>query len=130
MLPIWILIAAVDGAAFVVIGAAGSHGVIADPSLGRLFDTASDNHAVHALALLAIGFAGGRLNGAARGLVHTAAAAFLIGSGLFSGLLYFHAFAGSSPLPWLTPIGGALMILGWLALAAAGAVTLRRSPAD
>ena len=129
MLRLWILLAALDGATFVIIGAAGNHGVICDPVLVRLFDTASDYHAIHALAVLAIGFAGGRCGGVARRLVHAAAFAFVLGSGLFSGSLYLHAFVGVAPVAWLTPVGGGLMILGWLALAASAGLMLRRAPA-
>ena len=67
--------------------------------------------------------------GVARRLVHAAAFAFVLGSGLFSGSLYLHAFVGVAPVAWLTPVGGGLMILGWFALAASAAVMLRRPPA-
>jgi uncharacterized membrane protein YgdD (TMEM256/DUF423 family) len=124
---LWLVIAALDGAAFVVIGAAGGHGVIADATLQRLFDTASDYHAWHALALLAVAMGQGRLEGAARRLASVAAMLWLVGTVLFSGSLYIHAFIGAAPIPAATPVGGASLIFGWLVLAAAGLVVLRRS---
>lgn len=122
---LWLVIAALDGGAFVVIGAAGGHGVIADAALQRLFDTASDYHAWHALALLAVAMGHARLEGAARRLASVAAALWLAGTILFSGSLYLHALGGASPLPAATPVGGACLIVGWLVLAAAGFVAWR-----
>ncbi|MDA0369436.1 MAG: DUF423 domain-containing protein [Proteobacteria bacterium] len=130
MSPVWIVLAALDGAALVVLGAAGGHGVISDPALIRLFDTAADYQAWHMLALLGIGFGGGRLFGTAKWLISAAGAAFLVGSALFCGSLYVHALSGSAPLPWAAPIGGTIMILGWVALAAAGLALLRARSAD
>jgi len=123
MSPLLLLLAALDGAAFVIIGAAGGHGVINDASLQRLFDTASDYHAVHALALLAVSAAArsvGRWAFAAAGLM-------LAGTVLFSGSLYLHAVNGTPPLPMATPLGGILLILGWAALAVGAALALRRN---
>jgi uncharacterized membrane protein YgdD (TMEM256/DUF423 family) len=126
MLPIWIVLAAVDGAALVITGAAGGHGVIEDPALVRLFALASDYQAWHAVVLLAIGLAGGRAAGLSQRLVHGAAVAFLLGTVLFSGSLYAHALIGSVPISGLTPIGGGILIVGWILLALAGLSLLFR----
>lgn len=127
MLPVWLFLGALDGAALVVIGASGSHGVIADADLVRLFALAADYQGWHAVVLVAIGFGGGRASGGARWLMHLAAAAFLVGSVLFSGSLYLHAFTGVVLVPMATPLGGGFLILGWLVLAAAAIVWWRRA---
>jgi uncharacterized membrane protein YgdD (TMEM256/DUF423 family) len=127
MLPFWLLLGALDGAALVVIGAAGSHGVIEDPARVRLFGLAADYHAWHALALVTIGFAGGRATGGARRLLHATAMAFFVGTILFSGSLYVHALTGGVAVPMVTPLGGGILILGWIFLAAAGTSLMRKS---
>lgn len=126
MLAIWIFLAALDGAALVMIGAAGGHGVIEDPGLMRLFALAADYQAWHGVALLAIGLAGGRVSGLPRRLLHATAIAFLLGTVLFSGSLYVHALTGTVPIPVLTPLGGGIFIVGWFVLAAAGLSLMRR----
>jgi uncharacterized membrane protein YgdD (TMEM256/DUF423 family) len=58
---------------------------------------------------LALANRAGRLNAAAGALL-------LIGATLFSGEIYLGAFAGDHAFIMAAPIGGALMILGWLIL--------------
>jgi uncharacterized membrane protein YgdD (TMEM256/DUF423 family) len=125
MFPVWLILGALDGAILVVLGAAGSHGAIQDPELVRLFALAADYQGWHAVALLAIGLGGGRVEGGGRRLIHFAAAAFLVGTILFSGSLYVHAFTGVAPIPMAAPFGGGFLILGWLLLIATGVVLLR-----
>ena len=50
-------------------------------------------------------------------LLNAAGALFAAGTLLFSGTLYIEAITGSAPLPMAAPIGGTLLIVGWLALA-------------
>ena len=126
MLPTWLFLAALDGMALVIIGAAGGHGVIEDPELVHLFALAADYQAWHGLALLAIGLAGGRASGRPRRLIHVTAGAFLLGTVLFSGSLYLHALTGAVPIPVLTPLGGGILIVGWLVLAVAGLTLIGR----
>lgn len=116
----WLLLAALDGALFVVLGATGRHGTIAAPDLQRLFDTANAYHAWHALAVLGVAVAVAQMPLLARRLARFAGAAFLLGSTLFCGPLYLRALWEMSALGPLTPVGGALLIVGWLSLAAAG----------
>jgi uncharacterized membrane protein YgdD (TMEM256/DUF423 family) len=126
MLPIWLFLAALDGMALVIIGAAGGHGVIEDPARVRLFGLAADYQAWHGVALLAIGLAGGRASGLPRRLIHVTAGAFLLGTGFFSGSLYLHALTGAAPIPVLTPVGGGILIVGWFVLAVAGLTLIGR----
>ena len=65
-----------------------------------------------AAAGLAIANRVGRLNAAAGG-------ALLGGAFMFSGEIYFGAYTGNHSLIMLAPVGGTLMILGWIALAIA-----------
>jgi uncharacterized membrane protein YgdD (TMEM256/DUF423 family) len=126
----WLRIGAVWGFLAVSMGAFGAHGLqgrfqsLAQQSSGlsyeRLqanFQTAAQYHMYGALALLAVGC----LAATGRGGVALQASGwlFLLGSLTFAGSLYVLSVTG---LPWLgaiTPIGGALMLAGWLALAVA-----------
>jgi uncharacterized membrane protein YgdD (TMEM256/DUF423 family) len=65
----------------------------------------------HALALLACGFWAGR----GRRLVDLAGTAFMAGIVLFCGAVYAQALAGVM-LPMVAPVGGSLLMLGWLLL--------------
>ena len=69
----------------------------------------------HALALLGIGLwapRGGRLADAARRRL------FALGLLLFCGAVYSPALGGVQPRPSSAPVGGTLLMLGWLLLAA------------
>lgn len=114
----WWLGAALSGALVVMAGAFGAHaleGALA-PRLVAAFETGVRYQAWHTLALLAVlawrgtsALAGQRL---AMGL-------WAAGIALFSGSLYAMALTGARGLGMITPLGGVLMIAGWLALAAA-----------
>ena len=107
-----ILFAALNGAMAVVLGAFAAHG--AGPAVKTLLTTGAHYQLAHALfALFAATWAGGgRLGriggwlGASGGLVFALALSFI---GLF-GLRFMGAVA---------PIGGLLMIAGWILLAIA-----------
>lgn len=101
----------------VMAGAFGAHALTDQltPRLLAAFETGVRYQAWHTLALLAVlawrattPLAGQRL---ALGL-------WLAGIGLFSGSLYALALTGLRGLGLVTPIGGLLLIAGWLALAA------------
>lgn len=63
-----------------------------------------------AAACLAISNRSGRLN-----LV--AGALMLIGAGLFAGEIYWSSFDDNHPFHMLAPVGGSLLMLGWIVLA-------------
>ena len=101
------LLAALSGAVAVIAGAYGAHG--ADGPAAEWLKTGSHYHLVHAVAALAL---------LGRPLGRAAGWCFVAGGGVFAGTLY--AMALGAPL-WfgaITPIGGALLIVGWLVLAA------------
>lgn len=109
-----VAVAALYGAAGVATAAAAAHRVN-DPLLG----TASTFLLLHALAVLGFVAVAGAY-GAGR-LLTVPAWLLAIGVLLFSGSLMLKVFLGASPLPAAAPIGGTLLIVGWLA-AAIGAV--------
>ncbi len=125
LIPFWLIVAGLDGALLVGLGASGAHGIEAGADAEALFETATQYHAWHALAIALIGFAGGRAEAAAGRTVHAAGALFLAGTVLFCGALYVRAFGGGGLFPMAAPIGGTLLILGWLALAVVGGLALR-----
>ena len=117
----------------VVLGAFGAHwleGAVVDWGLEpdeqqRRLDTwevAVRYQMYHALALLAVGLLAARQAG--RGLA-AVSWLFIVGVLIFSGCLYALVISGVKILGAIVPIGGTLMIAGWVVLAIACA---RRSP--
>jgi uncharacterized membrane protein YgdD (TMEM256/DUF423 family) len=96
----------------VALGAFGAHGLrgLLTPEALGWWQTAVQYQLWHALGLLAIGAA--RLDG-----LRAAAALLLAGTLVFSGSLYAMALTDLRWLGAVTPVGGALMIGGWLLLA-------------
>jgi len=115
----WAVVAgALIGGSGVLAGAFGAHALRGqlDPERLAVFETAARYQLLHALALFC-----------AAGVAHAwpgrwaDAAAALLGLGivLFSGSLYLLVFTGERLFGAVTPLGGSLLILGWLALALA-----------
>lgn len=96
----------------VALGAFGAHGLrnVLGPTELGWWNTAVQYQMWHATGLLALG---------AWRLPNTGAAAVLlvVGTLVFSGSLYVMALSGWRMLGMITPIGGTLMIAGWLLLA-------------
>lgn len=109
----WVLIGAVWGFLGVALGAFGAHGLPRDTSAQALdwWKTAAQYHLAHALALLLTGTLG--LLGAR---VDAAGWCFLAGSAIFSGTLYAMTLGAPRLLGAVTPLGGLLLLLGWLLL--------------
>ena len=104
-----VALAALSGALAVAAGAFGAHG--ASGAAVEWLKTGAHYQLVHALAtLLAV-----RLE--ARG----PAWVFVTGGAIFAGTLYLMALGLPRWLGAITPIGGALLIAGWLWLAWIGA---------
>jgi uncharacterized membrane protein YgdD (TMEM256/DUF423 family) len=109
---------ALSGAVAVAMGAFGAHalrGRLA-PDLLAIFQTGAQYQAIHALALLACGWAVTRAPGP---LAAAAGWLFLAGTLLFSGSLYALALTGVRALGAVTPLGGVAFLGGWLVLASA-----------
>jgi uncharacterized membrane protein YgdD (TMEM256/DUF423 family) len=111
------MLAAVVGFTGVALGAFGAHGLAAhfeaNPNLEPTFQTASEYHLVHALALVAAAWAAerwpGRLTGAAGWL-------FLLGVLLFSGSLYVLSIFNVRFMGAVAPLGGLSLLAGWACL--------------
>ena len=96
------VLAAVSAALAIGAGAFGAHGV-SDPKAVEWLRTGGTYQLIHAVAAIAI-------MGVARG----AAVLLLIGAAIFALTLYAMALGAPRWLGAITPIGGVLMIGGWL----------------
>ncbi|NWK95694.1 DUF423 domain-containing protein [Sphingobium lactosutens] len=96
------ILACLSAALAIGAGAFGAHGVT-DPKAAEWLRTGGLYQLIHAVAAVAI-------LGVARG----AAALLLIGAAIFAVSLYVMALGGPRWLGAVTPIGGTLMIAGWL----------------
>ncbi len=107
---------ALYGALAVALGAFGAHALKAmAPELLAHWGTATQYLALHALALLATGMLIER-QPPHRSLT-LAGQALLLGAAIFSGSLYLRVLLDMPSWGMVTPLGGALLILGWLLLA-------------
>jgi uncharacterized membrane protein YgdD (TMEM256/DUF423 family) len=126
MAKFWIIIAALLGASAVGMGAFHAHGLselleqrmLSEAKLAKAMDDADvavKYQMYHALAIFGIALV---LSRRCTWLGNIAAAAMLLGVLGFSGGLYLIVF-DVAKLHQIIPIGGGLMIVGWLALGAA-----------
>jgi len=110
----WIITAAIYGALGVAFGAFGAHGLKAKvtPELLETWSVASHYHLLHSVVLLALA-----LFGVATAMsIRLPSALFAAGIGLFSGSLYLLVLFPSVRVGIVTPLGGLLLIAGWLSL--------------
>ena len=115
MIRIWLAIAGLGGAASVVAGALAAH-LTDEPKAAELLRTGALYGMIHAAALIGlIGLAQRREP--RRGAAVVAGWSFAAGIALFSISLFALAAGAPRWLGWMTPVGGAALILGWAALA-------------
>ncbi len=102
----------------VLAGAFGAHALKNQLSSDMLqvFETGARYQMYHALALLACALVAGRRE---RPLAIWAGRLFLAGTVLFSGSLYAVVLLDQPQLGLVTPVGGLLLLAGWLVLAVA-----------
>jgi uncharacterized membrane protein YgdD (TMEM256/DUF423 family) len=109
---VWIAFGSLAGLTAVAMAALAAHGLDwLEPARLQMVRNGVQMHGWHALALLACGICaprGGRL-------VDWAGAAFAAGLLLFCGAVYALALAGIH-MAMLAPIGGVLLMLGWVLL--------------
>ena len=112
----WIAISALNLAFAVILGAFGAHGLkkIASPEQLTWWQTATDYFFYHAIGLLALGIISKVLPQLP---IKNSFILIQIGILFFCGSLYVMALGLPRILGAITPIGGALMIAGWLLLA-------------
>lgn len=115
----WIVVGALGGALSVIAGAFGAHALAArlEPRELQLWETAARYLMYGSLALVLVGL--GSHQGLRRG-IDGAGWCLLVGAAIFSGTVFGLALGGPRWLGAVTPIGGILMILGFLLFAFAG----------
>lgn len=118
-----VLLAALFGLLGVGAGAFGAHGLESRVSAEQLewWGTAARYQQIHAVALLLVGWSAG---GWSR-WKSQAAWCFTLGMIVFAGTLYAMTLGGPRVLGAVTPIGGILLMLGWISVGV-DAVTRRR----
>jgi len=112
----FLLAGSLFGALAIGAGAFGAHLLkqrVAPPML-EVFNTAARYQLIHAVALLVVALLAHQSR---RRAVVFAGWGFVGGVLLFSGSLYVLALSGARWFGAITPIGGVLLIAGWLALA-------------
>lgn len=117
---IWVRIGAVFGFLGVGLRAFGAHGLkekLQTLDTTATFHTATEYHLYHALALLVVGLLA--MAGRSGPALSIAGWSFLVGILFFSGSLYAVAVTGYTKLGAITPFGGILFLVGWIALAVA-----------
>ncbi|MCK6473558.1 MAG: DUF423 domain-containing protein [Planctomycetes bacterium] len=133
MVKTFLLLAALLGFAAVGAGAMGAHGLEkrfqqqyeAEPEraekLLKNWETASRYHTYHALALIGAAWVLSRIAPGARGRTAAQAAGWCFVAGIagFSGSLYAWCLTETRWLVFVTPIGGTVLMIGWLCLALA-----------
>jgi uncharacterized membrane protein YgdD (TMEM256/DUF423 family) len=122
MTQFFLTIAALFGGLSVAGGAFGAHALrekISERSL-EIFDTGARYQMYHALALLLVAILMSRLESPPTTLL-VSGWLFIISVVIFSGSLYAISLTGIKSLGAVAPLGGLALMLGWAALAVAGA---------
>lgn len=113
----WLVLAGLNGAIAVGMGAYGAHGFDDAPEyLAHSFNVGVQYHMWHALALIGVAWLGNHTDGI---LVKLAGATFVVGIVLFCGTLYGFGLTGELPMSGLAPVGGSSLIAAWVLLALA-----------
>lgn len=113
----WLLfLASLMGLISVAMGAFGAHALKnkLEPALLSVFEVGARYQMYHALAIPLTVWLSTILSNA---FVPLSGWLFFSGALLFSGSLYLLALTGIRVLGAITPIGGAILLLGWLCLA-------------
>lgn len=94
----------------VMMGAMGDHAFVLSPAQTESFDTAVRYHMIYAVLAAAIALtrpAGKRL---------LSGVLFAGGATLFAGGIYLSLATGVNALTYLTPLGGLMLMAGWVVL--------------
>ena len=111
----WIIIGAIFAGLSVLIGAFGAHGLKGKISTEDLviFEVGVRYQMYHAIALILLGLISASMSGK---ILTLPGIFFCSGIIIFSGSLYLMVLTNIRWLGAITPIGGALLIFGWLSL--------------
>ena len=116
MAKLFLVIGSILGGTGVMIGAFGAHALknLLESS-GRMetFETAVKYQFYHALALILLGIL---MSNNHHSFYQYSGYSFTLGTIVFSGSLYILCLSGITKFGMITPIGGLLMIVGWLFL--------------
>lgn len=117
MAKFFLLASGLSGCLAVILGAFGAHGLkhSLTATLLSAFETGVQYQFIHTLSLLALGVLLSRMPHTPAALTY-AGLLWLAGMVLFSGSLYALALGGPKWLGPITPLGGLMLILGWLSL--------------
>jgi uncharacterized membrane protein YgdD (TMEM256/DUF423 family) len=108
-----VLIAAILGFTGVAFGAFGAHALkstLEDNDRVDTYETASDYHLIHAVALLGVAWVAAQYGGV---WATRAAWLMLAGTVVFSGSLYLLAITDAGFLGAVAPLGGLMLLVGW-----------------
>jgi|TARA_R100001369_G_scaffold57321_4_gene84177 uncharacterized membrane protein YgdD (TMEM256/DUF423 family) len=121
---VWWCIAALSGAVLVILGAYAAHGLAArtTETMVSAVETGVRYQAWHTLAIMVV-LVWRQVQPLAG--QHWVLALWVLGMGCFSGSLYLMALAGLN-IGIVTPIGGLLLMAGWLALGVVALLAQRR----
>ena len=116
-----LIIASISGALAIILGALGAHALEAELTPGNLasYKTGSLYHIFHSIVLLVLGLTSSGLKAKSRSIL---VGLFVVGIVLFSGSIYllatrhFLGMEGLSVLGPVTPLGGLVLITGWIAI--------------
>jgi len=119
---IWILLAGLNGAIAVGMGAYGWHALGDTPEIRDIFMMGSQYQMWHGIALLGVGLL---VNQGPNRSLSIAGGMFQAGIILFAGTLYSFGGLMIVPVEGAAPFGGGLLILAWLILGVQGARHIR-----
>ncbi|MBL4693532.1 MAG: DUF423 domain-containing protein [Magnetovibrio sp.] len=114
----WILLSGINAAMAVAMGAYGWHALGDVPEIRDIFMMGSQYQMWHAIALLGVGLL---LSKGANKSLSVAGVFFQTGILLFAGTLYCFGGLSIVPVTGAAPLGGGLLMLGWLILGVQGA---------
>ncbi|XP_056632947.1 transmembrane protein 256 homolog isoform X1 [Diorhabda sublineata] len=106
----YIKIGGLMGASAIALSAYGAHKSYPKDQaeeLRHIFETANRIHLIHSVAILGVPMCR---------YPKIVGSLLVVGTALFSGTLYYHAFSGKKRLSKVAPLGGTLLILGWLSM--------------
>lgn len=116
---ILIAFAAITAGSCVALGAYGSHVLDADADIKLMWDKGVTYQMWHSLGAIAAAWLATQRHGKARLLTLTAGWAMVLGGLVFASILYHFAIFDTIYLHGAAPMGGYMMMAGWLGVAVA-----------